>query len=152
MNKTLNVVPFNFTSQQTSDANIFIVGGCLSPMGDRGLKQCLCVDANMQVYDREGMNLGRFNTPLALVRDRFLILCGGQINQDNSTNLCEAFDTETNTWFGIAPLSKPMSNTSAVVMNNRFIYLLPGTDVSSEHQALKTDSCSIEVLDTGSSI
>lgn len=49
-------------------------------MGDRGLKQCLCVDANMTVYDRESMNLGRYNAPLCLVRDRFVIACGGQIN------------------------------------------------------------------------
>jgi len=41
------------------------------------LKQCFCIDANMTFYDRENMNLGRFNAPLALVRDRFILVCGG---------------------------------------------------------------------------
>ena len=104
--KTTSLIPYYFTSTQTNDANIFIVGGCLSQAVDRtGLKQCLSIDANMTVYDRESMSLGRFNTPLALIRDRFILACGGQIADNLATNLCEAFDTETNTWFPIASLS-----------------------------------------------
>ena len=69
-----------------------------------GLRQCFCIDANMSIYDRESMSIGRFNTPLALIRDRFILACGGQTNEDAATNTCEAFDVDTNTWFSIAPL------------------------------------------------
>lgn len=98
------------------------------------------------------MSLGRFNTPLALIRDRFIIACGGQVNESSATSQCEAYDIETNNWFSISSLQMPMSNTSAIVMNNRFIYLMPGPGLPDESPFLKPDCCSIEVLDTGSSI
>jgi len=106
----------------------------------------------MSIYDRESMSIGRFNTPLALIRDRFILACGGQTNEDAATNTCEAFDIDTNTWFSIAPLKQAISNTSAIVMNNRFVYLMPGSGIAGEQLGLKPEQCCIEMLDTGSSI
>jgi hypothetical protein len=64
-----------------------VIGGCTSTSLEKTtLKKCLCVDANMAVYDRESMSVARFNTPLALVRDRFIIACGGQISEDKATD------------------------------------------------------------------
>jgi hypothetical protein len=106
----------------------------------------------MTFYDRENMNLGRFNAPLALVRDRFILACGGQVSENAATNACEAYDIDTNTWFAIAPLKQAISNTSAIVMNNRFVYLMPGSGIAGEQLGVKPDYCCIEMLDTGSSI
>jgi hypothetical protein len=111
---------------------------------DIGLKQCFCIDANMSIYDRESMSMGRYNMPLALVRDRFILACGGQTSENTATNTCEAFDIDTNTWFSIAPLKQPMSNTSAVVMNNRFVYLMPGSGIAGEQLGTKPEHCYIE--------
>jgi hypothetical protein len=72
------MIPYNFTSAQTSDANIYVIGGSFAMSIEKtGLRQCLSIDANMTVYERENMSLGRLNTPLAPVRDRFIIACGG---------------------------------------------------------------------------
>ena len=152
LGKSVNRVPFYFTSTQTSDATIFVVGGCQTLTDQVGLRQCLCIDANMTIYDRESMSAGRFNAPLALVRDRFILACGGQTSENTATTACEAYDIDTNTWFAIAPLKQPISNTSAVVMNNRFVYLMPGSGIAGEQLGVKADCCSIDVLDTGSSI
>ena len=74
------VLPNNFTSQQTNDANIYIVGGYRSSGSSSEpnvLRDTLMIDANLNVYDREAMKNARFGAPLALVRDRFVLAIGG---------------------------------------------------------------------------
>ena len=50
------VIPAHATSTQTSDASIYIVGGFKKTSisdGGTALKDCLMVDANLGVYERE---------------------------------------------------------------------------------------------------
>jgi hypothetical protein len=105
----------------------------------------------MTLYERAKMQQGRFNSPLAMVRDRFIFAIGGQTSDRTATSQCEVFDTMNNAWFSISPLNKPAANTSAIVMNNRFIYLMPGAGIPDDPSAQKPETCTIEILDTGSS-
>jgi hypothetical protein len=59
--------------------------------------------------------------------------------------MCTAFDIETNAWFDINPLSAPRVNCSAVVLNSRYIYLMPGSNPT----AVRGNSIAIEYMDTG---
>lgn len=124
-----------------------MVGGYRqSTSGPVVLQDCLQVDANMTVYEREPMKMARFNAPLALVRDRFLLALGGQTSRNALTKACECFDTYLNHWFNIAPLPTQTINVSAVVMNDRFVYLMPGANRENQ---LGSSSLLINYLDTG---
>jgi hypothetical protein len=76
-----SLLPSSFTSQQTLDANIFVVGGYRSSSSSSAeinvLRDTLMIDANLSVYEREPMKTARFGAPLALVRDRFVLALGG---------------------------------------------------------------------------
>ena len=84
------------------------------------------IDANLSVYEREPMKTAKFHSPIALIRDRFVLALGGFLSRTSSTKTCEAYDTHTNTWFSIASLPSMSVNATAVVMNERFVYLMPG--------------------------
>lgn len=71
---------------------------------------------------------------------------GGLIGKNKPTALCFAYDIDTDAWFDVNSLSSPRLNCSAVVLNQRFIYLMPGNNQS----ALKgTNTITIEYMDTG---
>ena len=88
------------------------------------------VDANMFVYERDQMKTARFGAPLALVRDRFVLAIGGMVGRNQPTKNCEAYDTATNFWFPINELPVTVQNTNTIVMNNRFVYLMPGSNIT----------------------
>lgn len=44
------------------------------------------------------------------------------------TKQCEAYDTRANHWFPIQDLPVAVSNTSTIVMQERYIYLMPGAN------------------------
>lgn len=45
-------IPYGATSQQTTDASIFVIGGATSNRSDAAaLPDCLQIDANLTVYD-----------------------------------------------------------------------------------------------------
>lgn len=121
--------PREVTSVQTTDANIYLVGGYrTSPSAGEmlPLRDLLQIDANLNVYERESMKSARFCAPVALVRDRFILALGGRTGKNTTTKTCEAYDTYTNIWFNIASMPISIVNASAVVMSERFVYLMPG--------------------------
>lgn len=140
------VLPREFTSQQTTDANIFVIGGYRTSSNENlVLKDCIQIDCNIQAYEREQMKTARYSAPLALIKDRFVLALGGYISKYNITKLSECYDTHTNTWFNIAPLPTQVVNATTVVMNERFVYLMPGTNRESQVGG----SIHINMLDTG---
>jgi len=104
------------------------------------------IDGNLTVYERDRMKTARFGAVLALIRDRFVLAIGGMTGKAAATNLCEAFDVQTNAWFTTQALPVPVSNTTAVVMQDRVVYLMPGSNSSCR----KGETLIIHVLDTGS--
>lgn len=144
------VIPLQATSQQTSDSTIYIIGGYrkAGPVEIVALNDCLMIDANLAVYEREKMKIGRYGAALALVRDRFLLALSGCTGDGKKTRHCEAYDTQTNHWFPLQNLPVSMSNTSTVVMNNRFVYLMPGANADCRRG---TESLLLHMLDSGSS-
>jgi len=103
------------------------------------------VDANMNVYEREAMKAPRFLAPLALVRDRFILALGGFTSRTGATKAAECYDTQTNCWFSIAALPSQAVNTTATVMNERWVYVMPGAN----REAQSGQSLYISMLDTG---
>lgn len=45
------------------------------------LNDTLQLDANLNVYEREPMKTARYHSPLALIRDRFIVAMGGFIGR-----------------------------------------------------------------------
>jgi hypothetical protein len=41
---------------------------------------------------------------------------------------CEGFDTVKQKWFKMESIDKPRHSTSAIVMNNNAIYIMPGSN------------------------
>ena len=109
------------------------------------LKECSQIDCNITGYERNPMQTARFNTPLALIKDRFILALGGYISKYNTTKLSECYDTLTNTWFSIAPLPTNVVNATTVTMNERFVYLMPGANRESQ----ASGALVINLLDTG---
>ncbi len=94
------------------------------------------------------MKQARCNAPLALIKDRFILAISGMTGRLTTTKSCEAYDTLTNYWFPICEAPVPLFNTSAVVMNSRFVYVLPGSN-----RECKRGSAALllHTLDTGAS-
>lgn len=59
----------------------------------KATRECLMVDANLNVYQRDPMKTARYGTPLALVRDRFILAISGMTGRTTMTKSCEAYDT-----------------------------------------------------------
>ena len=92
--KNNQALPFEFTSQQTSDANIFVIGGFYRNATESTISNgTLQIDANLTAYEREPMKTPRFSAPLALVRDRFILALGGFVSKHSTTKLAECYDT-----------------------------------------------------------
>ena len=87
------------------------------------------IDENLRAVDMDSMQSPRFEIPLALVHDRFILAIGGKTSHaaNGKTRRCEAYDTLTNHWFQIDSLPTLIVETSAIVLNKREVYLMPGT-------------------------
>ena len=107
-----------------------MIGGFRSTTGNDNqvIGDVVQIDANMTAYDRESMKNPRFNAPLALIKDRFILALGGFVSKYNTTKMAECYDTHLNHWFGIAPLPTQVVNATTVTMNERFVYLMPGSN------------------------
>ena len=140
------------TIQRVENDAIYMIGGVgplVQPDDYNLLSTCLQIDSNFQVTEKKPMKFGRASASLGLVRDRFIIVMGGIIGKNKTTALCTAFDIDTNAWFDIAQLSSPRVNCSAVVLNQRYIYLMPGANAS----AMKGgNTITIEYMDTGNMV
>lgn len=64
-------------------------------------KNCLEIDPNMLVENKEPMRIARYNIPLALVKDRFIFAIGGMIGKGRPTEMCEVYDSLTNNWYNV---------------------------------------------------
>ena len=74
------------------------------------------------------MPTARFDTPVALVHDQVILALGGKMSKYRGTIRCEAYDTVSDQWFNMQPLPFFCVNTSAVVVRQRFVYLMPGSN------------------------
>lgn len=108
--------PYNFTSIQIPEGHIYMIGGIIS---DLVCRNCWEIDPNLIVEEKEPMKVGRFNIPLALVKDRFIFAIGGMIGKNKPCEIVEAYDVNTNNWYTGPPTEKPRSFTSACVLNQR---------------------------------
>ena len=125
-----------------------MVGGCQPSNDSRDfilLPYTRQIDANLNVIERAPMKTARSSVPLALIRDRWILAMGGNVARNKPCSLVAAYDTLTNVWFECQSLTTVKSNTSAVVVSSRFVYLLPGPNIGAQ----KGNSVMIDYLDTG---
>jgi hypothetical protein len=80
-----------------------MVGGVVK---DIILKSTFKLDENL-VYDEMAMmKQGRFGAPITLLKDKYIVAAGGQVNTNKCkyTNLVEVMDIQNNKWQNISPL------------------------------------------------
>lgn len=109
------------------------------------LKDCLKIENDMLTTAKPKMHSARFDTPLALVYDRYILALGGKTSKQHGTKRCEVFDSATNVWQNIAPTPFFCVNSSTVVLKKRHVYMMPGNN--RETQA--NSALLIGYLDTG---
>ena len=112
------------------DGAIFVIGGLKKTESNdeqpTAIQDCVKIDKYLQLSERTPMELPRFNAPLCLIRGRFILALGGYIAIHNITQKCEVYDSSLNHWFPMADLPIQFINSTAVVMNHRTVYLMPG--------------------------
>jgi len=74
-----------------------MVGGLVK---DIILKNTYFIDENLVYDEMASMKSGRFNAPIALLNDKFILVAGGQIGigKNKFTNIAEVFDIANNKW------------------------------------------------------
>jgi Kelch motif len=100
-----------------------VIGGMSQ---DLVLRNCWELDGNMNMISKEPMKVGRFNSALSLLSDRYIFAIGGFVAKDKATDSVEIYDTKLNQWNPVASLNKPRASTSACTVANRYIYVFPG--------------------------
>ena len=97
-----------------------MIGGYRLEQGEpQTLRECVMLNENLQATQKDQLQSPRFEIPLALVHDRFILAIGGKTNKTSGTRRCEAYDTVTNHWFQIDSLPITITSaTGAVVMND----------------------------------
>ena len=102
-------------------------------------------DADLNITPKQKMHTARFDTPLALVYGKYILAFGGKTSKYHGTKRCEVFDTKGEQWLHLAPMPFFCVNTSAVVIQKRYVYLMPGHNRETQTQG----ALMIGYLDTG---
>jgi hypothetical protein len=91
-------MPAGFSSCQTEDGCIYLVGGVVK---DLVLRNTFRLDQSLSYEELSPMKSQRFNTPICLLKDNFILAAGGQTNPSAKlkyTNAVELFDIKKNQW------------------------------------------------------
>lgn len=70
---------------------------------------------------------------------------GGKTSKHNESKKCEAYDTVSDKWINLGQVPFQCFNTTAVVLRNRYVYLMPGQN----QQAFVNNCAMIGFLDAG---
>jgi len=98
---------------------IYMIGGYrLQDGAPTAIRDCFQFNEYLEAKPIDKLQSGRFEIPLALVHDRFILAMGGKTTKIQGTRRCEALDTVTNHWFQIDSLPITCVSTTAVVMND----------------------------------
>jgi hypothetical protein len=104
------------------------------------------IDANLQYSEKAQMKTPRCSVPLALIKDRWILAIGGLVGRNKPCTMSAAYDTVMNCWFDCQPLQTARYNCTAIVLSQRYVYMMPGSNAG----AIKGQSSLVEYLDTGS--
>lgn len=91
-------LPGGFSSCQTEDGCIYMVGGVVKELV---LRNTFRLDQNLNYDEQNAMKNPRFNTPICLLKDNFILAAGGQVSASarlKYTNAVEIFDIKKNQW------------------------------------------------------
>ena len=97
--------------------------------------------------EKAPMAFERHSLAMGLVRDRFAFAICGIGSQGKPIKEVEVYDSMTNNWELGSPLAEGIANVSAIVMLQRYIYILGGENAK-WHQP---NYAIINFLDTGPS-
>lgn len=119
-------LPAGFSSCQTEDGCIYMVGGTVK---DLVLRNAFRLDQNLNYDEMSPMKSQRFNTPICLLKDNFILAAGGQVSASAKlkyTNAVEIFDIKKNQWQTLAALLMPRGNTSMCQIAHRHVFIFNG--------------------------
>ena len=72
-------VPFKFSTQMTSDGKIYMVGGYRLENSEQvPIRECVRINDYLETAQMDQLQMARFEIPLALVHDRFILALGGK--------------------------------------------------------------------------
>ena len=92
-------VPLRSNSVQLQSGQIFVLGGMTNESNKMtALKDCLKIENDLLTTAKPKMHSARFDTPLALVYDRYILALGGKTSKQHGTKRCEVFDTQYEVW------------------------------------------------------
>ena len=92
------------------------------------------------------MQTARFNAPVILLKNQFVIVAGGQTNLENLLNMAtatEIYDTQLNRWYNLAPLLRARASTSMTQIADQHVFIINGLEGDS------TMNHAIEYMDLG---
>ena len=65
------------------------------------------------------MHTARFDTPLAMVYERFILAFGGKTSKYHGTKRCEVYDTKEEQWINSASMPFFCVNIAPIVIKRR---------------------------------
>lgn len=109
-----------------------MIGGVVK---DLVLRNAFRLDQGLNYEELSPMKNQRFNTPICLLRDNFILAAGGQTNPSAKlkyTNAVELFDIKKNQWYTLGSLLQPRGNTSMCQIANRHVFIFSGLTRNSQ--------------------
>ena len=118
-------MPSCFSTVQVLSGRIYMIGGLVK---DIIMKNTFQIDENLVYEEMALMKVGRFNTPVTLLKDKYILAAGGQTSttKNKFTSSAELFDINSNKWITLESMQKPRSNTSLCQVQNRFVFIFHG--------------------------
>ena len=72
------------------------------------------------------MHMARFDTPVAVTWDRYILAIGGKTSRQHGTKRCEIYDTLSDQWHHLPAIPFFCVNVAAIVIKSRHVFLMPG--------------------------
>lgn len=119
-------MPSGFSSCQPENGCIYMIGGFVK---DLVLRNVFRLDQSLNYTELAGMKMQRFNVPICLLKDNFIVAAGGSIGPPSKfkyTNAVEVYDIMKNQWMAISSLNQPRGNTSMCQIAQRHVFIFNG--------------------------
>ena len=117
-------------------------------MKDLVLRNLFRLDQGLNYEEMSSMKMQRFNVPICLLKDNFILAAGGSIGPPSKfkyTNAVEIYDIMKNQWMTLLGLNQPRGNTSICQIAQRHIFIFNGL----QKNAPRDQSTCIEYADLG---
>lgn len=125
-----NKFEHNFQYVQTESNRLFLIGGGDITRQAESLKKCYeIIDNDEQMLDcisRDDLKYGRHGHSICVLKDKFLIVTGSRVDQDEAFNKCEQYNIDLDLWYDMPPLNVGRHYHASCTFSDRFVYVFCG--------------------------